>query len=178
MRRCAHLSTRCTSSRDLTSTSASILGAAPAAKFVNTLHSKRKAIRCPLAADTTDKSDGALLAEISTKIEDVQICRASTAQASKTSAEIDAVLAEVGPRLKRVRTKRGVTLTELAEETGISKSTLSRLGRRQHSLRFAHYSGEGELVSITSGSSPRVTCTLRALDCSATGIVIVSTPWS
>ena len=35
-----------------------------------------------------------------------------------TSPEIDAVLAEVGPRLKRARTQRGVTLTELAAATG------------------------------------------------------------
>ena len=47
-----------------------------------------------------------------------------------------AVLAQVGPRLKRLRTHRGVTLTELAAKTGISKSTLSRLemGQRKPSL--------------------------------------------
>ena len=35
-----------------------------------------------------------------------------------------------------------------------------------------------DVASITSGPPPCATCTLRALDCSATGIVIVSTPWS
>ncbi len=41
------------------------------------------------------------------------------------SSSISDVLAEVGRRLKRVRTERDVTLTELAAATGISKSTLS-----------------------------------------------------
>ena len=35
-----------------------------------------------------------------------------------------------------------------------------------------------DVASITSGPPACATCTLRALDCSATGIVIVSTPWS
>jgi transcriptional regulator with XRE-family HTH domain len=52
--------------------------------------------------------------------------------------DLTAVLAEVGPRLKRVRTLRGVTLTRLAAQTGISKSTLSRLesGQRKPSLEL------------------------------------------
>jgi transcriptional regulator with XRE-family HTH domain len=37
------------------------------------------------------------------------------------------VLAEVGPRLRRLRERRGLTLTTLAGRTGISKSTLSHL---------------------------------------------------
>ena len=51
---------------------------------------------------------------------------------------IATVLAEVGPRLKRLRARRGVTLTELAAATGISKSTLSRLetGQRKPSLEL------------------------------------------
>lgn len=49
---------------------------------------------------------------------------------------ISTALEQVGPRLRRLRTQRGVTLTELAEQTGISKSTLSRLetGQRNPSL--------------------------------------------
>ncbi len=46
---------------------------------------------------------------------------------------INAALDLVGPRLKRIRTNRRMTLTGVAETTGISKSTLSRLetgGRR------------------------------------------------
>ncbi len=51
---------------------------------------------------------------------------------------IPSVLADVGPRLKRLRTRRGVTLTALAATTGISKSTLSRLesGQRKPSLEL------------------------------------------
>jgi transcriptional regulator with XRE-family HTH domain len=51
---------------------------------------------------------------------------------------IAAALDGVGPRLRRVRNERGVTLTDLAERTGISKSTLSRLenGQRRPSLEL------------------------------------------
>src|SRR3954466_13122029 len=54
------------------------------------------------------------------------------------SGTIAAALDLVGPRLKSIRKDRGVTLTELAERTGISKSTLSRLenGRRRPSLEL------------------------------------------
>jgi transcriptional regulator with XRE-family HTH domain len=50
-----------------------------------------------------------------------------------SAAAIAAALAQVGPRLKWLRTHRQLTLTGVAESTGISKSTLSRLetgGRR------------------------------------------------
>lgn len=51
---------------------------------------------------------------------------------------IAAALDQVGPRLRRVREQRGVTLTEVAQLTGISKSTLSRLenGQRRPSLEL------------------------------------------
>jgi len=51
---------------------------------------------------------------------------------------IAAALDLVGPRLRRVREQRGVTLTEVARLTGISKSTLSRLenGQRRPSLEL------------------------------------------
>jgi transcriptional regulator with XRE-family HTH domain len=47
-------------------------------------------------------------------------------------------LADVGPRLKRLRTQRGLSLSALCELTGISKSTLSRLevGQRRPSLEL------------------------------------------
>jgi transcriptional regulator with XRE-family HTH domain len=49
------------------------------------------------------------------------------------AAAIAAALDQVGPRLKRLRAQRRMTLTGVAKATGISKSTLSRLetgGRR------------------------------------------------
>jgi transcriptional regulator with XRE-family HTH domain len=51
---------------------------------------------------------------------------------------IAAALESVGPRLRRVREQRGVTLTDVAARTGISKSTLSRLenGQRKPSLEL------------------------------------------
>jgi transcriptional regulator with XRE-family HTH domain len=54
------------------------------------------------------------------------------------SVVIAAALDQVAPRLKQLRTQRGVTLTALAETTGISKSTLSRLesGQRRASLEL------------------------------------------
>ena len=51
---------------------------------------------------------------------------------------IGAALDLVGPRLRKVRDLRGITLAEVAERTGISKSTLSRLenGQRRPSLEL------------------------------------------
>lgn len=77
---------------------------------------------------------------------------------------VDDVLAEVGPRLKRVRTQRDVTLTELAAATGISKSTLSRLesGQRKPSLELllpiaqAHRIPLDELVGAPEIGDPRI----------------------
>jgi transcriptional regulator with XRE-family HTH domain len=74
------------------------------------------------------------------------------------------VLAEVGPRLRRLRVRRGVTLTALAAETGISKSTLSRLetGQRKPSLELllllaeAHQVPLDELVGGPEVGDPRV----------------------
>lgn len=55
-----------------------------------------------------------------------------------TATVIASALDQVGPRLKRLRTQRNVTLTSLAATTGISKSTLSRLetGQRRPSLEL------------------------------------------
>jgi len=77
---------------------------------------------------------------------------------------IATVLAEVGPRLRRVRARRGVTLTELAAATGISKSTLSRLetGQRKPSLELllpiaqAHQVPLDELVGAPEVGDPRI----------------------
>lgn len=74
------------------------------------------------------------------------------------------MLAEVGPRLKQLRTHRDVTLTELAAATGISKSTLSRLesGQRKPSLELllpiaqAHRIPLDELVGAPDIGDPRI----------------------
>jgi len=77
---------------------------------------------------------------------------------------ITTALAEVGPRLRRLRTQRNVTLVELSEATGISKSTLSRLesGQRKPSLELllpiaaAHHMPLDELVGAPAVGDPRV----------------------
>jgi transcriptional regulator with XRE-family HTH domain len=82
----------------------------------------------------------------------------------KGSAPLAALLAELGPRLRRVRDQRGVTLTELSHATGISKSTLSRLecGQRKPSLELllpiaeAHQVALDELVGAPEVGDPRV----------------------
>ncbi|MGP3951359.1 helix-turn-helix domain-containing protein [Streptomyces sp. 7N604] len=74
------------------------------------------------------------------------------------------VLARVGPRLKRLRTQRGVTLASLSDTTGISRSTLSRLesGQRRPSLELllpiaqAHRVPLDELVGAPEIGDPRV----------------------
>ena len=73
-------------------------------------------------------------------------------------------LDQVGPRLKRIRTQRGVTLTALSEATGISKSTLSRLenGQRRPSLELllplaqAHRVPLDDLVGAPEVGDPRI----------------------
>ncbi len=59
-------------------------------------------------------------------------------KADTASAAISASLARVGPRLREVRERRGLTLTQVAEQTAISKSTLSRLenGERRATLEL------------------------------------------
>jgi transcriptional regulator with XRE-family HTH domain len=77
---------------------------------------------------------------------------------------IAAALAEVGPRLKRLRTQRDVTLAELSAATGISKSTLSRLeaGQRRPSLELllpiaqAHRVPLDELIGAPDIGDPRI----------------------
>ncbi|MDI1463246.1 XRE family transcriptional regulator [Catellatospora sp. KI3] len=85
---------------------------------------------------------------------------------------IAAALAEVGPRLKRLRSQFGVTLTGLAETTGISKSTLSRLesGQRRPSLELllpiaqAYRVPLDELVGAPETGDPRVRLTARQVN--------------
>ncbi|MGW7411639.1 helix-turn-helix domain-containing protein [Streptomyces sp. NPDC054863] len=78
--------------------------------------------------------------------------------------EISRALADVGPRLQRLRAARGVTLAALSEATGISTSTLSRLesGQRRPSLELllpiskAHQVPLDDLVGAPEVGDPRV----------------------
>ena len=74
------------------------------------------------------------------------------------------VLAEVGARLRHIRTQRDMTLTALAAVTGVSKSTLSRLesGQRKPSLELllpiakAHGIPLDDLVNAPELGDPRI----------------------
>lgn len=85
--------------------------------------------------------------------------------------EVDRTLDAVGPRLKHLRLRRDITLTDLGEETGISASTLSRLeaGLRRPTLEqllpLARVHGVtlDELVGAPPTGDPRVN--LRPIAC-------------
>jgi transcriptional regulator with XRE-family HTH domain len=82
----------------------------------------------------------------------------------ETSPSYQTVLDDVGPRLKQLRAKRGLTLAALSEATGISKSTLSRLesGQRRPSLELllplagAYHVPLDDLVGAPEVGDPRV----------------------
>ncbi|MFJ8043892.1 helix-turn-helix domain-containing protein [Kitasatospora sp. NPDC096147] len=79
-------------------------------------------------------------------------------------AELEQVLDAIGPRLRALRRDRGLTLEALAEATGISVSTLSRLeaGKRRPSLELliplarAHRVALDQLVAAPASGDPRV----------------------
>jgi len=81
-----------------------------------------------------------------------------------STAAIASALDQVGPRLKRVRTRRKLTLTAVAASTGISKSTLSRLetgGRRPTlelllALSHAYRVPLDDLVAAPEEGDPRL----------------------
>jgi transcriptional regulator with XRE-family HTH domain len=81
-----------------------------------------------------------------------------------TSVALETALEQVGSRLRRLRTQRGITLTGLAETTGISKSTLSRLesGQRRPTLELllalsmAYRVPLDDLVGAPGVGDPRV----------------------
>ncbi|MFB7916049.1 helix-turn-helix domain-containing protein [Streptomyces sp. NPDC056061] len=74
------------------------------------------------------------------------------------------ILAAVGPRLRELRRRRGMTLADLAEETGINESTLSRLegGTRKPTLEMLLPLAEvyavplDELVGAPRTGDPRI----------------------
>ena len=78
--------------------------------------------------------------------------------------DLGAVLATVGPRLRELRRRAGMTLSQLAGTTGISVSTLSRLesGRRRPTLELllplaqAHQVPLDELVGAPPVGDPRI----------------------
>jgi transcriptional regulator with XRE-family HTH domain len=84
---------------------------------------------------------------------------------------LNRTLDAVGPRLKRLRMHRDITLTDLADETGISTSTLSRLeaGLRRPTLEQllplarAHGVTLDELVDAPPTGNPRIN--LRPIAC-------------
>ncbi|WP_327299114.1 MULTISPECIES: XRE family transcriptional regulator [unclassified Streptomyces] len=81
-----------------------------------------------------------------------------------TGDDFASVLTAVGPRLRALRRERDITLARLAEETGISVSTLSRLesGRRKPTLELllplakAYGVQLDELVDAPVTGDPRV----------------------
>lgn len=83
----------------------------------------------------------------------------------------DRTLDAVGPRLKQLRQRRDITLTDLSDETGISTSTLSRLeaGLRRPTLEqllpMARAYGVtlDELVDAPPTGNPRIN--LRPIPC-------------
>jgi transcriptional regulator with XRE-family HTH domain len=77
---------------------------------------------------------------------------------------VEAALALVAPRLRDVREHRGMTITQVADNTGISKSTLSRLetGQRRPTLELLLHLARvyrvalDELVGAPDFGDPRV----------------------
>lgn len=90
----------------------------------------------------------------------------------------DHTLDTVGPRLKHLRLRRDITLTTLAEATGISISTLSRLeaGLRRPTLEqllpLARYYGVtlDSLVDAPRTADPRID--LRPVSCTDGSVII------
>jgi transcriptional regulator with XRE-family HTH domain len=90
----------------------------------------------------------------------------------------DRTLNAVGPRLKQLRQRRDVTLVDLAKETGISTSTLSRLeaGLRRPTLEQllplarAHGVTIDELVDAPPTGNPRIN--LRPINCGDGSVIV------
>ena len=80
------------------------------------------------------------------------------------AAAIATALENVGPRLRYLRKQRRITLTDLASDTGISKSTLSRLenGQRRPTLELllalshAYRVPLDDLVAAPDEGDPRI----------------------
>ena len=89
---------------------------------------------------------------------------AAPANGRVSEEDLGPVLDAVGPRLRSLRKGRGITLSRLAEETGISLSTLSRLegGQREPTLKLllplakAYGVQLDELVGAPPTGDPRI----------------------
>lgn len=85
-------------------------------------------------------------------------------QTSPVPDSLSDVLSSVGPRLRALRTRSGLTLADLAETTDISVSTLSRLesGKRKATLELlvplarAHRVPLDNLIGARPSTDPRV----------------------
>lgn len=81
-----------------------------------------------------------------------------------TDLDVAAILDDIGPRLREVRRARGLTLDDLAAQTGISPSTLSRLesGLRRPTLDLllplahVHRIALDQLIAAPATGDPRV----------------------
>jgi transcriptional regulator with XRE-family HTH domain len=79
-------------------------------------------------------------------------------------AELEHLLAAIGPRLRSLRRDRGMTLEALSAATGISVSGLSRLesGKRRPTLELliplarAHHVALDQLIAAPATGDPRV----------------------
>ncbi|MEU9926288.1 XRE family transcriptional regulator [Streptomyces anulatus] len=106
-------------------------------------------------ADTAGEEDAAGQPSKNTK---------DTGNTRNTGNTKDGVLAAVGPRLRELRRRHGMTLAELAERTGINESTLSRLegGTRKPTLELllplaeVHAVPLDELVGAPRTGDPRI----------------------
>ncbi|MFF3350177.1 helix-turn-helix domain-containing protein [Streptomyces sp. NPDC002779] len=82
----------------------------------------------------------------------------------REDAELEQILDGIGPRLRKLRQERGLTLEALATTTGISVSTLSRVesGKRRPTLDLliplarAHHVALDQLVAAPATGDPRV----------------------
>ncbi|GAA4660451.1 XRE family transcriptional regulator [Kineococcus glutinatus] len=87
-----------------------------------------------------------------------------SAGAEPARGAVDEVVHGLGPRLRALRRRRGVTLAELSRSTGISTSTLSRLesGQRRPTLELvlllarAHRVALDDLVGAPETGDPRI----------------------
>lgn len=78
--------------------------------------------------------------------------------------DVERIIDDIGPRLRRLRNDRGLTLESLSAETGISVSALSRLesGKRRPTLDLliplarAHRVAIEQLIAAPATGDPRV----------------------